>query len=65
LEAHYFNDGSFTTPISANVTDNTSSHSLGVEDSDLFIEETNEENSPQIVADNNTADRGRQQHHAG
>jgi hypothetical protein len=54
LEAHYFNDGSLTTPISANGTHNTTAHSPGEEDSDLGFAETTEDISPQIVGDNNS-----------
>ncbi len=54
LEAHYFNDGTFTTPLSANGTDNNTSHSAGEEDSDLFFAETTEGISPQLAGDNNS-----------
>ena len=54
LEALYFNDGSFTTPVTDIRQDNTNSHSRGEEDSHLFNAETPDENSTQIMSDNNT-----------
>jgi hypothetical protein len=54
LEAHYFNDGTFTTPSSANGTDNTNSNTQGEDDSEPFFAETTEQNSMQDVADKNT-----------
>ncbi len=54
LETLYFNDASFTTPITDIGKDNTNAHSTGEEDSNLFIAETHEENSTQIMSDNNT-----------
>jgi hypothetical protein len=55
LEALYFNDGSFTTPVTDIGKDNTNSHSPGEEESELFNAETPAENSTQIMSDNNTS----------
>jgi hypothetical protein len=54
LEAHCFNDDSYTTPTPANRTENTSSHSADAGESDQLVEDTTENNAPQIVVyDNN------------
>jgi hypothetical protein len=55
LEAHYFYDENYyTTPITAPLTDNTSSHPTVEEESDLSFEETTEDNSTETVPNNNT-----------
>jgi hypothetical protein len=54
LENHYCTDDSYRTPIAGTVTDTTNANTTADEESNLFLNDTTEDNSAQILSRNNS-----------